>query len=159
MSQRAVSLLPQVPSESIAVEWSSFHWESGVIRIEPTKYFHPKSEDSIGDVQVDAELMELFRGYRAKATGEFVIESDRQPKPEVTYFYYRCQQNFEKLTGWLREQGVNADKPLHALRKEFGSGINARFGIHAASRALRHADIGITSQFYTDSRLRVVSGM
>src|SRR5260370_9200423 len=95
----------------------------------------------------------------SKATGEFVIESARQPKPEVTYFYYRCQQNFEKLTGWLREQGVNADKPLHALRKEFGSGINATFGIHAASRALRHADIGITSQVYTDSRVIVVSAM
>jgi integrase len=140
------------------LEWPSFRWESGVIRIETTRYFHPKSEDSIGDVQVDPELMEVFRGYRARASGDFVIESSRAPKPGVTYSHYRCQEHFEKLTRWLREQGVNANKPLHTLRKEYGSQICAAHGIHAASRALRHADIGITNQFYTDSRARVTSG-
>jgi integrase len=141
------------------LEWPSFRWELGVIRIEPTRYFHPKSEDSIGDVQVDPEVMDLFRGYRARATGDFVIESTRVPKRGVTYEHYRCQEDFEKLTKWLRQQGVNANKPLHTLRKEYGSGICATHGIHAASRALRHADIGITNQFYTDSRARVTSGM
>jgi len=28
------------------LEWSSFRWEENVIRIEATRYFHPKSEDS-----------------------------------------------------------------------------------------------------------------
>jgi integrase len=141
------------------LEWSSFRWAHGVIRIEPTQHFQPKSEDSIGDVQVDGEVMELFRGYRARATGSFVIESAIAPRPGVTYEHYRCQDNFEKLNLWLREQGVKATKPLHALRKEYGSQICATHGIHAASRALRHADIGITNQFYTDSRARVTSGM
>lgn len=141
------------------LEWSSFRWESDVIRIGPTRYFQPKSEDSIGDVQVDPELTEIFRGYRARATGPFVLESARAPKPGVTYEHYRCQDNFERLTKWLREQGVDANKPLHTLRKEYGSQICATHGIHAASRALRHADIGITNQFYTDSRARVTSGM
>jgi hypothetical protein len=26
------------------LEWPSFRWDRGVIRIEPTRYFHPKSE-------------------------------------------------------------------------------------------------------------------
>ena len=40
-----------------------------------TKWFHPKSEDSLGDVEVDGEVMELFRGYPAKVTRTFVVES------------------------------------------------------------------------------------
>lgn len=39
--------------------------------------FDPKSKDSIGDVQVDAELMDFSAAIGAKATEEFVIESDR----------------------------------------------------------------------------------
>jgi hypothetical protein len=31
--------------------------------IEPTRYFHPKSEDSIADLPVDREIMDVFRGY------------------------------------------------------------------------------------------------
>jgi hypothetical protein len=39
------------------LEWSAFRWERGTIRIGRTKWFHPKSEDSIGDVEVDPELI------------------------------------------------------------------------------------------------------
>ncbi len=35
------------------LEWSSFRWDEKVIRIEPTRYFHPKSEDSIADLPID----------------------------------------------------------------------------------------------------------
>jgi Phage integrase family len=141
------------------LEWQSFRWEAGFIRIEPTRYFHPKSEDSIGDVAIDPELVEIFRGYRARAESEFVIESKREPKSDILYPYYRCDEVFDKLTDWLRKHGVKASKPLHTLRKEYGSQINAIHGIHAASRALRHADIRVTNEYYTDSRKRVTPGM
>jgi integrase len=141
------------------LEWPSFRWEAGVIRIEPTRYFHPKSEDSIGDVAVDSEVMEIFRGYRARAESQFAIESTRGPKTDVLYQYYRCDESFKKLTEWLRKHGVKTNKPLHTLRKEYGSQINAVHGIHAASRALRHADIRVTNEYYTDSRVRVTPGM
>jgi integrase len=141
------------------LEWPSFRWDAGVVRIEPTRHFHPKSEDSIGDVAIDPELMEMFRGYRARTTGDFVIESMRKPKPDVIYDYCRCQDQFKRLAKWLRKHGVKASKPLHTLRKEYGSQINAVHGIHAASRALRHADIRMTNEYYTDSRARVTPGM
>src|SRR5258707_548066 len=141
------------------LEWPSFKRETVVIRIEPTHHFHPKSEDSIGDVPVDKELMEIFRGYRARAKSDFVIESAREPKAGLIYDYYRCQEDFEKLAKWLRKKGVKVSKPLHTLRKEYGSQINAIHGIHAASRALRHADIRVTNEYYTDSRARVTPGM
>jgi hypothetical protein len=141
------------------LEWSAFRWEKGLIRIEATRWFHPKSEDSIGDVEIDPELAELFRGYRAKAKGNFVIESSNDARPDATYDHYRCQLNFGKLFEWLRENGVKSRTPLHTLRKEFGSQICDREGIYAASRALRHADITITSQHYVDKKKRVISGL
>ena len=61
------------------------------------------------------------------------------------------------MAGWLREHGIEGDKPIHVLRKEFGSRINENGDIHAASMALRHADIGITAQFYADGRKRVTT--
>ncbi len=108
---------------------------------------------------VDGELLELFRGYRARATSAFVIESDGQPRSGVSYSFYRCQDVFDRLTTWLRKNGVKTNKPLHTLRKEFGSQVCALHGVHAASRQLRHADIAITNMFYTDARKRALTGL
>ena len=99
------------------LEWSSFKWEAGVIRIAPTKYFHPKTEDSLGDVPLDPEVMEIFRGYHTDASSEFVVESNIQPNPSARYFHYRCQHVFKMLIQWLRMQGISTPKPLHDLRK------------------------------------------
>jgi integrase len=70
---------------------------------------------------------------------------------------YRCQPHFRALAAWLREHGIEGDKPIHVLRKEFGSRINENGDIHSASMALRHADIGTTAQFYADTRKRVTT--
>ena len=76
-----------------------------MIRIEPIEYFLFKSEDSIGDVPTDPELMEAFRGYRARRPRDrFVIQAPGVPNPRVTYIHYRCQQHFERLTAWLRQK-------------------------------------------------------
>jgi integrase len=47
---------------------------------------------------------------------------------------------------------VDEVKPIHTLRKEFGSIINAQSDIHTASRQLRHSDIRMTSDVYADNR-------
>jgi len=141
------------------LEWPAFRWDEGIIRIEPTRYFHPKSEDAVGDVEIDAELLEIFRGFRARATGNFVVESEIAPRLDATYSHYRCQRLFEALIKWLRDHGVTGNKPLHTLRKEFGSQVCAKHGIYAASTALRHADIAITSQHYLDKKRRVTVGL
>ena len=43
---------------------------------------------------------------------------------------------------------MTAGKPLHELRKEFGSMVNSQYGIYAASRALRHGNIAVTVAHY-----------
>jgi integrase len=141
------------------LEWSSFLWHRALLRIEPTKYLNPKSEDSIGDVDVDVEVVEFFRRASRHSTGPFVIESNVLARPETTYSHYRCAKDFSALTRWLRTKGVMGARPLHSLRKEFGSQVCAKHGIYAASRALRHADIAITSKHYLEPRRRSNAGL
>jgi integrase len=141
------------------LEWSSLDFDRGLIRVVATRYFQPKSEDSLGDVEVDQELLEIFRTYRAGTKGAFVIESQNAPRPQARYRHYRCDKDFEALATWLRSKGVPSKNPLHAMRKEFGSLLCEKGGIYAASRALRHADIRTTSAHYLDRKRRVTVGL
>jgi Phage integrase family len=138
--------------------WSAFRWNEGLIRIEATRFFRPKSHDSEGDVLVDPELIEIFRGYHARRKSEFVIESDYPPNPSALYDHYRCEREIKSLTDWLRSKGVISKTPLHTLRKEFGSQINARYGLTAAQEQLRHANVGVTAAHYVENKHRSVLG-
>jgi integrase len=141
------------------LEWSAFCWEQSLLRIENSMHFQTKNEPSRGDVDLDPELSAMFRELYANRTGSFVIESHIRPRRSSTYRHYRCNKIFESLFAWLRFKGVSSANPLHTLRKEFGSRINDVHGIYAASRALRHADIAITSQHYLDKKSRVTVGL
>jgi hypothetical protein len=101
--------------------------------------------------------LELFRGWRARATSEFVLESERSPK-SVSYQHYRCEETFQSLLDWLRDKGVQGNKPLHALRKLYGSQLADLHGLHVASSGLRHADVRTTAEYYVDRRVRLTAG-
>jgi hypothetical protein len=108
---------------------------------------------------VDPELIELFSGYHARRKGEFVVESGFAPPPfDAPYGVYRCRDHFRTLLTWLRSKGVNSGRPLHTLRKEFGSQINARYGLAAAREMLRHANIHVTAAHYVENKHRSVLG-
>jgi integrase len=139
--------------------WRSVDLEKAVIRIERTQYFQPKSEESAGEVDLAKELVDLMRAWKAKGLGEFVIASPNPPRYETSRTNYRAQRDFEALGEWLASKGVSANKKLHELRKECGSVIANSMGIFAASRALRHADIRITSQYYADKKVRITTGL
>ncbi len=138
-----------------ALQWQMIDAEQNTIRVATTETFAPKTDGSEAAVFVDHGLIAELEVHRAKATSLYVLESKIAPRPGATFNHYRAKLTFERLTKWLRAQGVNEQKPLHALRKEFGSIINESAGIHAASRQLRHADILTTSRHYADNRLRV----
>jgi hypothetical protein len=101
--------------------WSAFRFEEGILRIEMTEHYRPKTSGSAGDIPLGAEMISLFRGYHAKAAGEFVIESENRPDNGKPFEHYRCAATFTRLIGWLRSKGVISRTPLHTLRKEFGS--------------------------------------
>jgi integrase len=139
-------------SEIDLLEWSAFDFNRNVLRIEATKYFEGKSEGSLGDIALDRELSELFRSFKATASGPFVIHSTLAPKLGTAYSYYRCKQTFSELGQWLRSKGVTGRSPIHTLRKEFGSMMAQQFGIFVASRALRHSSVAVTESHYVTQK-------
>jgi hypothetical protein len=77
--------------------WSAFRWDEGAIHVQMTEFFRPKSRESENEIPVDPELVEIFRGYRARAKSDFVIESKRAPDNSKPYGHYRCQREFVAL--------------------------------------------------------------
>ena len=141
------------------LEWSSFNWPAGTINITATEFFRTKSEESARTVWVPPEVMALFRGYHATASGRFVIESPVLPATGKNYDHYRCDLIFDRLIAWLRSKGVSGPKPLHILRKRYGSLIASRYGIYAAQQALGHADVTTTARHYLQMRERPTVGL
>jgi hypothetical protein len=80
-------------------------------------------------------------------------------KPESKYQHYRAAETFARATRWLRSKGVKSNEPLHFCRKLYGSLICDKHRIYAASRALRHADIAVTSRHYTSRTENVLPGL
>jgi integrase len=138
--------------------WRAFRWNEGLIRIQATEFFRPKSHESEGVVWVDAELLGIFRGYHARRKSEFVIESDSEPDPTALFDQYRCHRDIQEVIEWLRSKGVTSKTPLHTVRKEYGSQINARYGLTAAQEMLRHADVAVTAAHYVENKHRSVLG-
>jgi integrase len=138
--------------------WHQVDLEAGVIRIEATEHFRPKSEDSAGDVDLDPELLALLRGWKAAASGQFVIEG-RESTEFKSRVSYRCESLYASLYEWLRKHGVSAQKALHELRKEAGALVAKTAGIYAASRLLRHSDIRVTADYYADKKQRISTGL
>lgn len=142
--------------------WRAFDFPNSMLRVETSEFHELKSEDSAGVIDLDADTLALFRGYRAKdATATFVIATTKKkrlvknPTGTRKARTYRCEPVFQDVLVWLRKNGVEAAKPLHTLRKEIGSIIASEHGIFEASRYLRHSDIRITSAIYADKKKTV----
>lgn len=142
-----------------ALLWRQVDFARGVIRIGTTDVFSPKTRTSTGDVEIDLELVAILRGYHAIAKGDFVIEAEAPARPGASYPTVRAEPVFKGLCQWLRKNGVEGLRPLHTMRKEFGSLVCQQAGLYAASRALRHADVGITARHYLDTKERVTVGL
>ena len=85
--------------------------------------------------------------------------SPNPPRCDTSRTIYWARREFLELGAWLEGKGVSARKKLHRFRKECGAVIANSLGIFAASRALRHADIRVTSQYYADKKVRITTGL
>jgi integrase len=59
----------------------------------------------------------------------------------------------------LKAHGVTGRKPLHALRKEYGSLINEKYDLVTAKELLRHSSVAITAAHYVENRKRGTTGL
>jgi integrase len=139
-------------SEADKLEWDAVDFDRAILHIGPTKFLQPKSEKSIGDIDLDSATIALLRGFYAKRKSNFVLESETAPRMATGYSHYRAQKTFRRLVAWLRAQGIKNRNPIHTLRKLFGSLICEEFGIFAASSALRHSSVAVTERHYLVKR-------
>jgi integrase len=147
-------------SEADKLLWTQFDFEAGTLAIQDTEAKRLKSRDSAGVLGLDAELVETFQRFHRQRKGPFVLEVPPRSRGGSTRAGgYRCTPTFKALIDWLVKKGVPARRPIHTMRKEVGSLIATRDGIFAASRFLRHSDIGITSRIYADHKTPVQSGL
>jgi integrase len=130
--------------------WSQFDFEGRKLRVEVTEYAQLKTEGSEADIGLEPELAEFFQREFKKAGGIFVIEATNMPRKTTGWDHYRANPHFNDLCVWLRGKGIEAQKPLHTLRKEFGKLITEKLGLFAASLALRHTNPAVTATYYAD---------
>ena len=79
------------------LERTALDWQLEKLHIGVTEHFAVKSQGSIGDVDLDRQLMEVFKNFYEERRGSFVVESRVRPRPGGTYAHYRCQRTFKRL--------------------------------------------------------------
>ena len=137
------------------LQWQQVDSTRCVVRVMANESFSGKTVDSENEVFVDAGLIAELDQFRAAAGSLYVLEESRKVNALAVRSEYRAAEPFAVLVAWLRKQGVTSHKPIHALRKEFGSIVTASSDIHVAMNQLRHSDISTTAKYYTDARRRV----
>ncbi len=138
-----------------ALTWTQVRPGESAIWIGPTEFWKPKTATSEGLVHIDSFLLEELMARYRQATDSFVIGG----LPTFPRHAARCELTFDRLNEWLRAHGVNAEKPIHTLRKEFGSLVTQASDIFTASRQLRHGDISTTARYYAENRRKVAPAL
>jgi integrase len=95
-------------------------------------------------------LASLAKGRRARVVPvsesvRRVLEPAKRQGPVIAG---DAKEVHETLRAWLRRQGVKDGKPIHYLRKCFGSLAVADHGIYVASKLLGHSSITLTASTY-----------
>lgn len=49
------------------LQWTAFHWDRAVLRVDVTEHLETKSEDSIGEVDLEPEMLAMFRNFHANS--------------------------------------------------------------------------------------------
>ena len=137
------------------LQWQHIDAKANTVRVMTTATFEAKTKSSEREVFVDAGLIAEIEQYRKAASALYVMESLKEAKPNATAASYRSEVAFDFLKKWLRAHGITAQKPIHTLRKEFGSLVCESSDIFTASRQLGHASIALTATYYTENRRRV----
>ena len=142
-------------SEIDKLTWKQFDWERQTLSIEPNEYGDVKTEASAETIDIGTDMLAFFKDHYAKRTSDFVVSSGVVVDRPKHWNHYRCDHHFKDLIDWLRKKDVDTRNPIHTLRKEFGSLVNQKFGLFAASAALRHSSIAVTREHYVDRKERI----
>lgn len=143
--------------EADALPWAHVDLKAGTVRVDVTEFFRPKSRESFRTVPLPPDMVKRLNARRAaKPLDAFVLDGAAPKIASARGYTYRAHA-WDKLTAWLRTQGLHDYTPLHALRKMSGSFIYAVAGLEAARRHLGHRDISTTAASYLQSGAATVN--
>lgn len=118
--------------------WRRVDVQGKRVLVQATGGWKPKTGDSEQPVHVSDGLLEELGRYRGKLDDAVTTRA-----------------GLDRAVSWLRGKGLDTDKPLHLLRKEFGSIIAEQADLFTASKALRHSSLSVTASVYVENRKRV----
>jgi integrase len=142
-------------SEIDKLTWKQFDWKRGNLSVETNEYGDVKTEASAEVIDIGADMLAFFKEQFEQSDSDFVVSSAVEAGRPKHWNHYRCDHHFKEFIAWLRDKKVDTRNPIHTLRKEFGSLINQKFGLFAASAALRHSSISVTREHYVDRKERI----
>jgi integrase len=134
------------------LRWQSIDFRDCLVKIKVQPDFSPKAETSVGEVPIEPQVAKVLQALREAEPDAIYVMAGAPSKVGASWCDYRAAGSFERLTAWLRLNGLDSQKPLHQLRKEAGSLVCKSAGLFAASRFLRHADTQITARHYVETR-------
>jgi integrase len=138
------------------LSWAQIDLSHGKIHICTNEFTGAKTYGSERMVDISEAFSKTFKCFQEEFPEDrFVVHNSVQPNTTLkTQHHYRCYRIFRFVSKWLNENGINDEKPLHALRKEYGSELAKNHGIYAASISLGHSDIRITRSTYVAKKDR-----
>jgi integrase len=137
------------------LKWSQIDFEKRTLLVQSNEYGVLKTETSEESVDVPVEILEELERFRGLdiSGDQTVLSGSFKRNAADGANRYRCEKSFKRLIRWLRNSaGITAREPIHHLRGLFATEMVAAHGIYVASAALRHADIGLTRDHYTDKK-------
>lgn len=148
-------------SEADAARWTWLDLSANKITVQADAAFQPKTTASEAPVLVDASFLAALTKLRPAdaAPSDYILAPQTPAQPGKGFVFYRAAKVFDRLSAWLRQQGLTGRTPLHDLRREFGSFIAQHADIFTASRQLRHSSIQVTASHYAAQRRHVAPSL
>jgi integrase len=122
-------------SEIENLRWRSVDRQRLQIAVQMSGGWQAKNAQSEAAVDVDEGLIMELEKHRAGPEDQVVTPGSA-----------------EAAVRWLRKQGIKDNKPMHTLRKEFGSIVCQSADLLTASKQLRHSSLAVTAGIYVESR-------
>ncbi len=118
--------------EAATPSWFSNQGDKVMVSIREQGEFQPKAGEG-GMVPIPLNLYKTLLKLRGDSSSLHFVSSDSEKTGAG-----RIWERVRTVNQWLKNKGVNDQKPLHALRKECGSQIAKKYGILEASKILRN---------------------
>lgn len=105
------------------------------IKILSTDEGKVKTKNSVRTLNITKDGVVHTALYKYRQGLHLVCPENKKPSRKSEA--YRCEDEFQKLSRWLRAQGiVKAIQPIHYLRKAFGDRVASKHGIDIAAISL-----------------------